>query len=56
MLTPKNSFKACGGPKTFTSTTIFNTCGGKTSEGGRAGTLYHENPLRAPLSKKFQVT
>ena len=27
--------KTCGGPKTFTSTTIFKKCGGKTTSGGQ---------------------
>ena len=33
MLTPKHSYKMCGGPEAFISTTICKKCGGKTSSG-----------------------
>ena len=54
LLTPNNSFKTCGGPEAFTSTTIFKKCGGKKL--GRDGTFHPENILRVslPRSKENQ--
>ena len=31
LLTPNHSYKTCGGPEAFTSTTILKKCGAKTS-------------------------
>ena len=35
LFTPNHRFMTCGGPKAFTSTTIFKKCGVKTSSAGQ---------------------
>ena len=45
---PNHKFKTCGGPEAFTSTTVFDKCGGRTSC-GRAGRLHREDSLRVSL-------
>ena len=45
LLSPNHSFWSCGGPETFTSTTIFLNVVEKLAwGGGGAGILHPENP------------
>ena len=41
---PHHSFKTCGGPKAFTSTTMLKKCGGKLARDGRSATS--RNPIK----------